>query len=262
MPGLSLSSLARSTIFAPITPGDRVDMVVQRLSDSISLGMLGDGEQLPAQQELAASLGVSLVTLRDALGLLRQQGLVETKRGHGAGSFVKVNRRAAPARDRHRLERMSSHDIGDIADMQRAVFGQAARLAAERATQDFVVRLLAYVEHLQDTGNVRDRARLDGRFRIEVAAAAQSVRLARAEMQIEAEVSALRWLPLLTPEADEDISSAEAYHADVMDSHRALVDAISDSQASTAQQVAEQRVDRDLQRLLILHIQALSRNAR
>ena len=84
MPSLLLSGLARSVMFAPIDPGGgRVEAVANRLSDSISLGMLRDGDQLPAQQDLAGHLGVSLITLRDALALLKERGLIETRRGLG-----------------------------------------------------------------------------------------------------------------------------------------------------------------------------------
>ena len=42
--------------------------------------------KLPAERELAAALGVSYVTLRRAIGLLRERGLVVTL--HGRGNFV------------------------------------------------------------------------------------------------------------------------------------------------------------------------------
>lgn len=227
-----------------------MEAVVQRLSDSIALGMLRDGEQLPAQQDLAAELGVSLVTLREALSQLQQRGLVETRRGHGGGSFVKLNSNASTARARQQLYRMSSHDLVDLADMQRAVSGQASRLAAARITPDFVARLTTHIDHLEHATVIGDQRRIDGRFLIEVAAASQSVRLTRAEMQLQAEVNELRWMHT----SDDD----RAPHLQtVVGNHRVLLEAIGAGDSARAQAVAEDRVDADLQRLLGMHMRML-----
>lgn len=256
MPGVLLSSLARSAVFAPLESGGRVEAVVERLSDSIALGMLRDGEQLPAQQDLAADLGVSLVTLRDALAQLQQRGLIETRRGHGGGSFVKLNATTSNARTRRRLYRMSSHDLIDLADMQRAVSGQASRLAAARGTDEFVDRLGAQIDHLQHCTEIAERMRLEGRFLIEVAAASQSVRLTRAEMKLQAEVNDLRWL--VSANGDDDSAAHSAHHRAIMESHRSLVAAIGHSDEARAQSIAEARVDEELRRLLGLHMQLWS----
>lgn len=254
MPGLRLSTLARSAVFAPLQAGGRVEAVVQRLTDSIALGMLHDGEQLPAQQDLAADLGVSLVTLREALSQLQQRGLVETRRGHRGGSFVKLNSPESAVATRQRLYRMSSHDLVDLADMQRAVSGQASRLAALRGTPDFVARLNTHLEHLETAGSVGERMRVDGRFLIEVAAASQSVRLTRAEMRLQAEVNELRWLA--APDGD-GADSLALDHRDVIVTHRLLIAAIEAADGARAQSVAEDRIDADLRRLIGLHMRLL-----
>lgn len=233
--------------------------VANRLGDCIALGLLHDGEQLPAQSELAAALGVSLVTLRDGLELLKARGLVETRRGHGGGSFVKVDERVSTNLHRDRLCRMSSHDLGDLADLQRAISGQAARLAAERHTWEFMARLERLVDALESADSTAAGSRIDGRFRVEVAATAQSVRLTHHEMQLQAEVTALRWLPSLDDVGRQAMSSVASYRAEVLASHRSLLDAISRRPPAEAQAVAEARVDADLERLLALHIEALGR---
>src|ERR671928_766719 len=81
---------ARRAVFSPVDNRARVDTVVRRIGDAIELGLLADGEQLPGESELAGQLGVSTVTLREALMALRQRGLVTTRRGRGGGSFVSL----------------------------------------------------------------------------------------------------------------------------------------------------------------------------
>lgn len=59
----------------------------RELSERITSGLWPAGRPLPAQQQLAAEFGVSVMTLRQALQLLADDGLVEAR--HGAGTYVR-----------------------------------------------------------------------------------------------------------------------------------------------------------------------------
>src|ERR1700735_5121517 len=82
------------SLIAPLTVLSRAEEVALRVGQAIKLGLLPDGEQLPSEAEFAAQLGVSPMTLREALAMLRQQGLVQTLRVRAGGTFVQ--RPAAP----------------------------------------------------------------------------------------------------------------------------------------------------------------------
>jgi len=56
------------------------------IRDRIARGSLKPGQQLPASASLAKQYGVALMTVRQALALLEQEGTVEAR--HGAGTFV------------------------------------------------------------------------------------------------------------------------------------------------------------------------------
>jgi GntR family transcriptional regulator len=56
------------------------------LRDRISSGRWPVGSSLPSQRELADEFGVSIMTLRQALQLLADDGLIDTR--HGSGSYV------------------------------------------------------------------------------------------------------------------------------------------------------------------------------
>jgi DNA-binding GntR family transcriptional regulator len=58
------------------------------LADAIAAGRLSPGDRLPTEQDLAAWLGVSRMTLRHALGELAQRGLVTRTVGRTGGTFV------------------------------------------------------------------------------------------------------------------------------------------------------------------------------
>src|SRR5919106_398351 len=95
----------------------RSEAVVRRVGSAIALGLLGDGEQLPAETELATMLNVSTVTLREALADLRELGLVETRRGRGGGSFVRARDDALAELAGSRLTDLGTTDLRELGDL-------------------------------------------------------------------------------------------------------------------------------------------------
>ena len=69
------------------------DLVADTLRKAIADGRLVSGQHLPAEPQLAEQLGVSRATLRQALTLLTQEGLLV--RQHGRGTFVSALPRGA-----------------------------------------------------------------------------------------------------------------------------------------------------------------------
>ena len=59
------------------------DEVVSQVKEEIKKGNLKSGEKLPSEQEMAKMFNVSRSTIREALTILRVEGIVETKKGVG-----------------------------------------------------------------------------------------------------------------------------------------------------------------------------------
>lgn len=237
---------ARRTVFTPIGTQARVEAVVRRLGDAIELGLLADGEQLPGEPELAAQLGVSTVTLREALMALRQRGLVTTRRGRGGGSFVTAPEGAPEERLLTHLGSWSLEELRELGDYWTAVSGAAARLAAQRTDPDDLHQLHRSVEELENSADVPARSRLYGRFHVELAAAAQSARLTRELVGVHAEAGALLCLVL----------GEERHLKDVCDRHRAVILAVQDDAAEQARALAEECVRVSMGRLVELRLGA------
>ncbi|GHK02224.1 FadR/GntR family transcriptional regulator [Streptomyces sp. NPDC003753] len=235
---------ARRAVFAPVDTRARVETVVRRLGDAIELGLLADGEQLPGEAELAGQLGVSTVTLREALMALRQQGLVTTRRGRGGGSFVSLPADPAEGRIRQRLAGWSTEELRDLGDHWAAVSGAAARLAAERTEPDDLQHLRRTLEEFATAVDAAARSRLYGRFHVELAAAAQSARLTREQIAIQTEVGALLCLVL----------GDDAYRREVAARHRSLVRAVQDGSRDAARELAERCVQESTARLIALRV--------
>ena len=67
-------------------PLQRYEQVAERLAADIRSGALAPGERLPSERELARVMEVSRASVREAIGALQVQGVVETR--PGAGTFV------------------------------------------------------------------------------------------------------------------------------------------------------------------------------
>lgn len=62
------------------------------LETLILSGALAPGDKLPAEVEIAGALGVSRMTLRQALGAIEAKGLIRRSRGRFGGNFVAMPR--------------------------------------------------------------------------------------------------------------------------------------------------------------------------
>lgn len=233
-----------SPLVAPDAPVGRADEIVLRITEAIHLGLLDDGERLPVEVDLAAQFGVAPMTVREALATLREQHLVETRRGRSGGSFVR--RPEGPPVDQltERLAAMSASDLRDLFDEHTAIAGQAAKLAAERAAPYAVRRLFALTDQLGAAATLGDRIRADSRFQIQVAVASQSARLARREANLQAELAGLIWLPI-GPDVD-----VAAY----VDTQHAIAAAVAAENASEARRLAEDHAMSQLPRLTTVNM--------
>ncbi len=144
------------------------------------------GEQLPSEVELAGRLAVAPMTLRQAIAILREAGLVETRRGKHGGTFVSMGVVDALGA-RGRLPGRAA--LQELTDWRRAVSGEAAALAAERIEPPRLVELEQLAAEVDASGESFESYRLaDSRFHVSIAAAAQNARLVAAEIAIQNEL--------------------------------------------------------------------------
>ncbi|MEW2498592.1 GntR family transcriptional regulator [Streptomyces nodosus] len=231
---------ARTAVFTPVDTRARVETVVRRIGDAIELGLLADGEQLPGESVLAGQLGVSTVTLREALMALRQQGLVTTRRGRGGGSFVSLPDDPSEERVLARLADWSTEELRDLGDHWAAISGAAARLAAQRTEPDDLQPLRRTLEEFAAARGASARSRIHGRFQVELAAAAQSARLTREQVALQTEVGALLCLVL----------GDDTRRHKLTDRYRTVISAVQDGAREVAGELAERCV-RDMTARLI-----------
>jgi len=178
---------ARSNVFAPLRAANASELIVRRIGEAIGGGVLAPGEQLPSELDLAAMLAVAPMTLRQAIAILREAGLVETRRGKHGGSFVAHDVLDALAARDHVVDRRS---LREMTDWRRAVSGEAAALAAARAgdVQRVEVERLAIEVRRRAADGFADFRLADSRLHLAIAAASTSPRMVEAETAVQAEL--------------------------------------------------------------------------
>jgi DNA-binding FadR family transcriptional regulator len=80
--------LSAELLLRPGKTANAFEETVQRLLQTIRLGLIAPGEKLPAERELSAMLSVSRDTLREAIAALTEAGYVLSRRGRYGGTFI------------------------------------------------------------------------------------------------------------------------------------------------------------------------------
>jgi DNA-binding FadR family transcriptional regulator len=177
-------AIARDLLLSPVEPAGAVEQVVRRIGEAIGAGLLAPGERLPGQIELAETLGVARMTLRQALAVLEEAGLLEIRRGRTGGAFVAADP-PPPALDPPTAEQLRA-----LTDWRRAVSGEAAALAAERRTALELEALRTAMRAVQDaSADAAAFRRADARFHVLVAELARSARIVAAEANLQVELA-------------------------------------------------------------------------
>jgi DNA-binding FadR family transcriptional regulator len=127
------SGLDLTTLLRPVREGNAFEETVERLLTLLKLGVVGPGERFPAERELAAHLGISRLTLREAISELQRAGYVESRRGRSGGTFVTG---APPAPDRGELRRLAIEEHDKLTD------ALTFRLAVETGAAETLARLV------------------------------------------------------------------------------------------------------------------------
>jgi DNA-binding FadR family transcriptional regulator len=230
--GSNVEALWTRTMFSPVPVRNAFEVTIERLAQSIRLGVLDEGDRLPPERELAETFGVSRVTLREAIKALRDAGLVESRRGRGGGTFVAAPRRER-ARSRDKIEQGIGHSLEDVLALRKIVEPGAAALAASRTLS------------AADRASLRDyvgaatgceptlRRRADSRLHLAIAAlgggALVTAVVADVQMRLD---ELLRAIPVIPG----NIAHSDRQHA-------AIVEAILGGQVDRARSEMEEHVD-------------------
>lgn len=197
------------------------EVVVQELRRAIHLGLYRPGDKLPPERVHATMLGVSRVTLREAIRVLEGEGYLRTKRGSHGGVFV-----LDPGESRPRvLERLreDSDELSAIAEFRLVNERLAAERAATRISPEQLEYLATSIEALRASESIGDFRRADSQFHLAIAGAADCGLLQKA---VEDSRAAM-FLPL-------DVVDLKVVHPSSLKAHNRILRALEEGSAKDA----------------------------
>lgn len=140
-----------------------VETAMQGLRAKIASGELAPGQKCPPEGELAAQLGVSRSSLREAIRAMSALGVMEAR--HGSGTYVSSLEPAEILKGFALLVDLFPFDsVLELFEIRRALESHAAAGAAAKCTPELLAELddlTTKMEATEDSGDISD---LDARF--------------------------------------------------------------------------------------------------
>jgi DNA-binding transcriptional regulator YhcF (GntR family) len=100
--------------------------VVAQIEDAILAGRVKTGDMLPSERDLKDMFRISRGTLREALRVLEQKGLIEIKLGVGGGSLVKTVDGGQVSESLGLLIRSQKVSLNQLAEFREGLEGTVA----------------------------------------------------------------------------------------------------------------------------------------
>ena len=143
----------------PIQSSSIPQAIVHRIIQLIGEGTWKPGDRLPAQRQLARELNVGMSSLREALQTLQGMGVLCLY--HGQGTFVCERPGQIVERYLNLALALNGNNMEDFLDARRAIEGGLAYLAARRATEEQIARLIDLAEGMMAAVDAGDDAKFD-----------------------------------------------------------------------------------------------------
>ncbi len=118
--------------------------IVAQIRDLIAVGRIEPGDRLPPERELADRFKASRSSVRDALRVLEQMGLIETR--HGDGNYIRTVTPEEITEPLAVLLLQSREQMRELWEVRGVVEPAVAEFAAERMSRDELEELRAIVE--------------------------------------------------------------------------------------------------------------------
>jgi GntR family transcriptional repressor for pyruvate dehydrogenase complex len=132
--------------YEPVRTPRVFEEITAQLRRRVIHGHLKPGDRLPAERDLAAKLGVSRNTVREALRVLEMAGVLRLQKGATGGAFVASPKGEVVAIAFHDMFQLGSVTPAQLTEARLFIEESVIRLACERMDKDDLAELERNVE--------------------------------------------------------------------------------------------------------------------
>lgn len=148
--------------FEPVATRRTFEEAVEQIADKIRSGDLAVGDRLPSERDLAAQMRISRPTVREAVKMLSEAGVLEVRRGQSGGIFVRSE--LVPRELLRSGWEMRVSEVSGVLEARRLLEPRVAQLAAVHATDADFARMRATIDRQRELADPRDFLRNEDLF--------------------------------------------------------------------------------------------------
>lgn len=143
------------TLFRPVRTRRTVENVVAQIVEHLKDGELDEGDALPGERQLATQMEVSRRTIRQAIGVLADAGVLSVQPGPSGG--IRVRSIWLPAEIAEQGVALSPDGVIEVLEARRTIEPRVAQLAALRATDADFAAMRSAIELQRNVASDRDK---------------------------------------------------------------------------------------------------------
>lgn len=164
---------ADRNLYQPVIRGHLTEQVTIQIQELILAGELQPGDRLPSQRDLASSLGVSPVVVREAIKTLEERGLLEAR--VGSGTYVSELTPESAIDTLTLLFRQGKMSFEHLHQVRKTLEIEIAGLAAAKAQPEDIAKLEAAIQSMEKgLNNVDEYIQADFEFHLALARSTQN----------------------------------------------------------------------------------------
>jgi GntR family transcriptional repressor for pyruvate dehydrogenase complex len=254
--------------FGPVSTRRTFEEAVQQIAEKVRFGDLHVGDRLPSERELAELMRISRPTLREAVKVLAEAGVLEVRRGQTGGIFV-----ASELVPRDLLRSRSEVRVGDVAgvlEARRLLEPRVAQLAAVHAAEEDFAAMHATIVRQRELAAADDFLsvedlflQLDLKFHLAMARATRNSTVVALMRSLFNRLEIARDMAMHAPTVpDWTIEIHERTLAAIRSADFERIDDVMDEHLSQLEQIWERETGRGLVRPLPDFLQPVAERSR